>query len=132
MNTTETVLSSRQPEEVEIGDFTIWCEYLKAQRKRVFTEKPSVTGADVITSSFPKEMLITLSGRICQPDAPLAFVESVSAMMQAGTAFDVEYRGLTFADCRVESFSAEDKGEEHIYSTLTLISAGIRNSEVTE
>lgn len=116
-------LSSRESVSVSIGDITVWCEEFKASAVKSFSEEATVSGNTALTNSCPHSMKLTFSGRICSEDSPLSFVMNANNMLRTQESFDVEYRGLLFSKCRVQSFSAEDKGEDFINASLTLVTA---------
>ena len=43
--------------------------------------------------------------------------------MNGASGLTVIYRGVRFADCTVQSCTAEDKGDDMLYVTLTLAAA---------
>lgn len=118
-----TTISSRESIPVAIGDLTLWCEGFKAAAVRSFTEEPLVSGGETITNTCPRAMKLTFTGRICSGGAPLDFVRKVSDMIRSNKPYTITYRGLIFSGCRVQSFNAEDKGEDFIYGVISLITA---------
>lgn len=116
-----TTITSRESVPVMIGTLTLWCENFKASAVRSFTEDPLVSGGAIVTNTCPKAMKLTFSGRICSGDAPLDFVKTASDMLRRGESYTVTYRGFVFGDCRVQSFNAEDKGEDFANASVTLI-----------
>ncbi len=124
-----TTLTEREAVPVTFGDHTLWCEGFRAEETRAFSETSSADGGGLVTNSFPKLMKLTFSGRICDADSPLGFVAAASDMLRDGQSFTVEYRGLSFSDCRIQSFKAEDKGEAFIYAELSVLSTGAEEEE---
>ncbi len=116
-----TTITKRESVPVTIGSLTLWCENFKASAVRSFTEEPLVSGGGTVTNTCPKAMKITFTGRICSSDAPLDFVKTASDMLRSDQPYTVIYRGITFGGCRVQSFNAEDSGEDFVYAVITLI-----------
>lgn len=126
-------ISQREAVPVSIGSITLWCEEFKAEGSRIFSEAPSVSGDDIITNSAPKAMKLSFSGRISGGASPLAIIADISYMLRNNVSFSTGYRGLSFTDCRIQSFRAEDKGDDFIYASITLITpAPAAVNEVTE
>lgn len=127
-----TKLTSREAVPVEIGELRLYCEEFKAAGVRSFSETASVSGVDVITNSCPKAMKITFSGRICDEESPLGFITYANNMMRSADELDISYRGVEFSGCRIQSFSAEDRGEAYISASITLITPNnVMPGEVT-
>lgn len=123
MNTVTTI-SNREAVPVSIGTLTLWCEGFKAAAVRSFTEEPLVSGGETITNTCPRAMKLTFSGRIYAAGSdPLGFVRTASDMLRGDQSYAVSYRGLKFAGCRVQSFNAEDRGDEFIQAVISLITA---------
>lgn len=120
-----TELTMRQAIPVHIGTMTLYCESFKTSAVRSFSEEASVTGNDVITSSCPRAAKITFSGRVCNPENPINFVRTASSLLRSSNKFNVAYRGLIFKSCSVQSFTADDRGEDFISVSITLVSADI-------
>lgn len=118
-----TKLSSREAIPVSIGELTLWCEEFKASAVKSFSEEATVSGDTVITNSCSHSLKLIFSGRICSEESPVSFVQSVNNMLRTQESFNVEYRGLAFSQCRIQSFSAEDRGEDFINASLTLVTA---------
>ncbi len=116
-----TTITNRESVPVTIGTLTLWCEDFKAAAVRSFTEESLVSGGAVVTNTCPKSMKLTFSGRICSGDAPLDFVKTASDMLRSGESYTVTYRGFAFGNCRVQSFSAEDKGEDFAGVSVVLV-----------
>ncbi|MBP3309214.1 MAG: hypothetical protein J6L05_00155 [Ruminococcus sp.] len=127
-----TKLTSREALPVEIGSFRLYCEEFKASGVRSFSETASVSGDDIISNSCPKAAKVTFSGRICDEESPLGFIVYADNMMRSAAELDISYRGVEFSGCRIQSFSAEDRGEDYISASITLITPNnIRSGEVT-
>ncbi len=116
-----TTITNREPVPVTIGSLTLWCENFKASAVRSFTEEPFVSGGAAVTNTCPKAMKLTFAGRIYSDDAPLDFVKAASGMLRSSESYNIVYRGLVFGRCRVQSFNAEDNGEDFICAVITLI-----------
>lgn len=118
-----TTITNRESIPVDIGSLTVWCESFKASAVRSFTEEPLVSGGETITNTCPRAMKLTFTGRVCSKGAPLDFVKMASDLIRSDQSYTVAYRGLVFSGCRVQSFNAEDKGEDFIYAVISLITA---------
>lgn len=119
MNTVTTI-SDHESQPVEIGGFTLWCEGFKASAVRSFREEPLVNGGEVITNTCPRAMKLTFSGRIFS-GGDLGSIKTISDMLLSGETYDVTYKCLVFSQCRVQSFNAEDNGNDIIQAVVTLI-----------
>lgn len=117
-------LTKRDAEPVDFGEFTLWCDSFRAEETRAVSERASVDGKGLVANSFPKLMKLTFCGRICDRNEPLGFVASASGLLRSGQHFSLSYRGLSFTDCCVQHFRAEDKGEDFIYAELSVLSSG--------
>lgn len=116
-----TQLSSREAYPVRIGALLLFCESFNAVRSRVFSEQSTVSSDTVFSGTNKKAMKITFEGRIYEPNNPLYFLRYADGFLNAGTSFQVEYRGVTFYDCYVQSYSCSDKGEDYIFASITLL-----------
>lgn len=117
-------LSSREAIPVNIGEnLTIWCEEFKASAVKSFSEEATVTGNPTITNSCPHSLKITFSGRICNEESPILFVHNANNLLRTQAGFNIEYRGLIFNQCRIQSFNTADGGEDFIKASITLITA---------
>lgn len=128
-----SAVSAKEAYPVRIGALVIYCEHFKASGTRVFAEKSTVNGGTVFSNSNKKALRITLEGRIYDEAFPLRMLHYCDGFMTANTAFTIEYRGMTFSGCHVQSFTAEDKGEDYIYASITLVTPErSAQSEVTD
>ncbi len=118
-----TTITERESVPVTIGSLTMWCESFKATGVRSFSEEPLVFGGGTITNTCPKAMKLTFAGRILISEGRLDFVKTASDMLRSGQSCTIVYRGLSFSGCRVQSFNAEDKGEDYIYGVISLITS---------
>lgn len=116
-----TTITTREPVPVTIGSLTLWCENFKASAVRSFAEEPFVSGGAAVTNTCPKAMKLTFAGRMYSGDATLDFVKTAYDMLRSGESYNIIYRGLAFGRCRVQSFNAEDKGEDFICAVITFI-----------
>lgn len=127
-----TALIKREPAAVKIGKLTIYCEGFKASAARAVAEESSADGAAVITNNASRSTRLVFSGRVCTEDEPMSFVLAVNDMIRSGEPFTAEYMGLRFFECRLLSYSYEDKGGEAALASVTLLSSGLtEESDVT-
>lgn len=124
MSNTVTALIKREPVPVRIGGLTLYCESFKAVAARAVAEESSADGAVVITNNAARSTRLTFSGRVCTEGEPESFVLAVNNMIRSGESFTAEYMGLRFPECRLLSYSFEDKGGEAALAQVTLISSG--------
>lgn len=126
-------VSAKEAYPVRVGALLMYCEHFKASGTRVFSEKATVSGDTFFSNVNKKALRITLEGRIYDEYVPLRMLLYTDALMNADTPCTIEYRGMTFTNCRVQSFSAEDKGEDYIYASITLVTVECsQQSGVTE
>lgn len=124
-----SVLCERQAEPVAIGSVTLYCESFRAAATAALYEQPTVTGGTLLTNTCVKSTKLTLTGRVCSSEAPLGCVTELNNMVGSG-GIDIVYRGVRFRSCVVQSYAAEDKGDDMLYLTVTL--ATLSPAENTE
>lgn len=118
-----TELSHRTAEAVTIGDLTLYCDEFRASAAVVYSEQPTVSGDTVITNCCRRATRITFSGKCYDPEAPLSFLAGINDISTASDTYTIHYRGEVFSDCRVQSFSADDKGGDFFFVSITLITS---------
>lgn len=114
-------ISERKPYAVRVGDFVMYCERFKAVGTAKFSEQSTVNGETVFSNSGRRALRITVEGRIYDQYLPLRMLLRTDTFQAVGGKINVEYRGLTFMSCQVESFTMEDNGDEYIYASITLL-----------
>jgi hypothetical protein len=112
-------ISKREAVPVAIGMITLYCESFKASAVTALYEQPTVTGTPIQTNKCKKATKLTLSGRVYDADSPLSVVTYINNITGKGTMF-ISYRGIRFSRCMMQSYTAEDKGDDFIYLTVTL------------
>lgn len=118
-----TVLNSREAIPVKIANFVLYCEEFKASAVRSISEEPTVMGERAVTRSFPRAAKLTFSGRICNETNPLDFVMKANNALHAKVKYDISYRGITFLNCTLQGFTAEDSGEDYIKASVTVVTS---------
>ncbi|MBE6855960.1 MAG: hypothetical protein IJO99_05495 [Ruminococcus sp.] len=113
----------RKAYPVRVGDFVMYCESFRAEGTADFSQQSTVNGDTVISSSARRALKITVKGRIIDVYQPLRIILKTDSFQSAGGKCNVEYRGLVFNQCSVENFIAEDKGDDYIYATITLLTS---------
>lgn len=109
------------PEPVTIGNFTLFCESFFAERTRIFSEQNTTDGNIIFTNTGKKAMKITLKGRVYDDALPTRFLIATDALINSGEPLNFVYKGTVFKNCHIVSFSTEDKGENFIHASVTLI-----------
>ena len=117
------MINEREAVPVDISGYVLYCEEFKASGNTVYSEQPSVTGASLITNTHKKAARITFSGRVYDETSPLAFVSYIGNVSGTVSGLTITYRGLTFRNCSVQSYTAEDRGEGFIRASVTVITA---------
>lgn len=112
-------ISKREAVPVAIGMITLYCESFKASAVTALYEQPTVIGTPIQTNKCKKATKLTLSGRVYDADSPLSVVTYINNITGKGTMF-ISYRGIRFSRCMMQSYTAEDKGDDFIYLTVTL------------
>lgn len=112
-------ICKREAVPVAIGQLTLYCESFRASGSTVLYEQPTVTGSTVVTNKYVRSSKLVLTGRICAGDAALT-VLTVLNNMNGTPGIDIVYRGVRFAGCTVQGYTAEDRGDDMLYVTLTL------------
>jgi len=115
------VISRKEAYPVRIGALLMYCEHFKAVGTRAFSEKSTVNGNTFFSNTNKKSMRLTFEGRIYDDYFPLRMLNYTDGLMTADSVCTVEYRGITFAGCRVQAFTAEDKGDDYIYASISLV-----------
>ena len=114
-----SAISTREAVPVDVGMITLYCESFKASTVTALYEQPTVTGTTVLTNKCRKSTKLTLSGRVYDENSPLSTVTYINNITGKST-MHISYRGIRFDNCMVQSYSAEDRGDDVIYLTLTL------------
>lgn len=121
MMTTE--LNTREAVPVEIAGFTLYCEKFTASASRSISEKPTVSGKNAVTESYPHGTRLTFTGRIYSETDPLAFVMRINNCLHSDAEYSVVYRGLGFINCTIQEYAAEDCGEDFIKASVTVVTS---------
>jgi hypothetical protein len=117
---TQTTLTLREPETVTIGPVSLVVERMKMTSVKDISEATTVSGTEVVTNAGRRVLRLTLTGRIHDDSGPMSFLLYINNLIPTNSGFTVTYRGLTFTGCHIQSFTAEDNGEEWIPVTVTL------------
>lgn len=124
-----TSLTKHEAVPVNIADTIIYCEGFKASAVRNISEESTVDGGSVFTNMACRSTRLIFSGRIFA-DAAGDFIYSFNALIKGSGCFDVEYMGLSFANCHMLSYTLDNKGEDWAAVSVTLISNdNIRRSD---
>ena len=115
-------LTSRQPEEVTIGEFRMFCESFKSSVNAVLYERPTVNGTTGVTNRAVRSVKIRLAGRIPADDASASAICMLNNMTGSG-GYEVACHGLRFRDCIVTGYTAEDNGGDLISLTVDISSS---------
>lgn len=125
-------ICSREAVPVTIGQLTLYCESFRAVANTVLYEQPTVIGGTVITNKCAKAAKLTLAGRIYCGGGDLDVLTEINNM-NGSAGYSVVYRGVCFPDCTVQGYTAEDKGDDMLYVTLTLAAVSpAQNAEDNE
>ena len=84
----------------------------------VVSERSTVSGTNSVVARSRRAAKLILSGRLPSDDESVAVIGRLNNMTGAGVSA-VSYRGLTFPDCVLLGYSAEDQGD-FIALTVTL------------
>lgn len=114
-------VSAREPVCVRIGALSMYCEKFRAEGTRSFAEKATVSGDLILSNTNRRALKLTFEGRIYDSYLPLRMILYTDAFLNGGSHCSITYRGLNFPKCRVQSYKAEDIGEDYIYASITLI-----------
>lgn len=117
------VISSKSPYPVRIGALLLYCEKFSAEGSRSFSEKATVSGGTFFSNTNKKALRITLEGRVYDDVIPMRPLLYADNMMTSIVSFNIEYRGASFTDCYIQSFSVSDKGEDFVHASITLVTA---------
>lgn len=114
-------LTSRQPEEVTIGEFRMFCEGFSSSVNTVLHERPTVNGETQVTNKAVRSARIRLTGRIPADESSAAEIVRLNNMTGSG-GYEVVCHGVRFRDCTVTGYSAEDNGGDLISLTVDIAS----------
>ena len=103
----------RVPQEAELEKLLRLVDYTKV----------TVSGDTVITNCCRRATRITFSGKCYDPEAPLSFLAGINDISTVSDTYTIHYRGEVFTDCRVQSFSADDKGGDFFFVSITLMTS---------
>lgn len=112
-------ICKREAVPVAIGQLTLYCESFRASGSTVLYEQPTVTGVTVVTNKYVRSSKLVLTGRVCSGDAALTVLTALNNM-NGTPGVDIVYRGVRFPGCTVQGYTAEDRGDDMLYVTLTL------------
>lgn len=118
---TVTSINQRKPAEVVIGGVTLFCESFKASAVRSIAEESTADGGTVLTNNAARSTRLTFTGRVSIEGSPENAVLSFNALVNSANTFNVEHMGLVFADCRMLSYSFDDKGGDWADVTVVLL-----------
>lgn len=120
---TVTAINERKPAAVVIGGVTLFCESFRASAVRIITEESTADGKTVLTNNASRSTRLTFSGRVSIDGSPEDAVLSFNALVNSASSFNVEHMGLVFADCRMLSYSFDDRGRDWADVTVVLLTA---------
>lgn len=120
---THISFSMRDGIPVTVGTLTIWTEEFKASAVKMINEETMIDGSEAVTNASPRSLKIVLKGRVVNERQSLAFILTANEQLRSADQFDVTYRGITFSNCYIQAFTAEDTSDEYIRVSLTLITA---------
>ena len=120
---TVTAINERKPAAVVIGGVTLFCESFRASAVRSITEESTADGETVLTNNASRSTRMTFSGRVSIDGSPENAVLSFNALVNSASSFNVEHMGLVFADCRMLSYSFDDRGGDWADVTVVLLTA---------
>lgn len=86
-------------------------------------EKANLTGSTVVTGKCPQSKKITFIGRVYSDSDPF-FIARTLGTLNGIRTYEVYYRGMIFHSCEIYDYKIEDKGDDFVYVTLTLATAG--------
>lgn len=118
---TVTTVSRREATPVRIGAWLMYCEHFKAEGGRNYSEKSTVSGDAFFSNINQKALKITFEGRIYDEYLPLRGLLYTNAFMSSNGKCNITYRDAVFADCRVQSFTVDDVGEDYVNVSITLV-----------
>lgn len=118
-----TEFNTREAVPVEIAGFTLYCEKFTASASRSVHEKPTVSGENSVTASYPHAARLTFSGRIYSETDPLSFIMRINNCLRSDADYSIVYRGLGFINCTIQEYSAEDCGEDFIKASVTVVTS---------
>ena len=87
------------PVKVNIGDFCLFCEYIKISGNSVINEQPNIAGG---TS-------VILNGRLACDSDFKNFVIYAENILRNKIPVDFQYKNISFGSCCLKSYSAENK-----------------------
>ena len=114
------VLSEREAIPVKIGYMDLYCESFKASAVSELSEQPTVSGVAMITNRFKKATRIVFKGRVYNEGQSLSFV-TIANIMNSQAGYTIKYKELEFKNCMIYGFTVEDKGDDFVYVSVTIV-----------
>ena len=118
MSTTE--LTKHEAVPVNIASAVIYCDGFKASAARSINEESTAGGGSVFTNDASRSTKLTFSGRVFS-DFAADFVFSFNALVKNSALFNAEYMGLCFNNCRLLSYTFDNKKGDWADVSVTLM-----------
>ncbi len=110
---------------VNIGGMVLYCRHFRADGARNFDECADAAGGTFFSNNNKKALRLTFEGKVYRNSsdslAPAVFFET---LLTNNASFDVEYKNVSFKNCRVEKFSADENEDYFIGVSVTLVTTG--------
>lgn len=109
---------------VTLGEVTFCVQSWQMTGQRIISEQPAADGACVITNSSQRGRRLVLEGIWVTDSEPDSLILLLDSYITSGSGFDFTLRQLSFSDCRLMKYTAEEKGDEpYIKLRLELFSS---------
>lgn len=113
-------ISVREAIPVKIGYMELYCENFKATAMSELSEQPTVSGLLQITNKYRRLTKLMFRGRVYNENQPLLFMMMINSMNYT-TGYTIDYRGLQFSNCMIHSLIVEDKGDDFVNVSVTVV-----------
>lgn len=97
------------PVQINIGDFCIFCEYIKISGNSVINEQSNVSGGTSVTNRSVKNTSVILNGRLACDSDFRNFVIYAENILKNKIPVDFQYKNIFFGSGCLKSYSAENK-----------------------
>lgn len=110
-----------EPEQMQLGQLSLYCESFRAVCIRNFREEVTVSGKTVSAGCNKKGTRLTITGRIVDEVKSMRPLLYLSSIMDSNTAVEVPYKTVKFESCRIQSIDVLDECSGYITAKIVLV-----------
>jgi len=97
------------PVRVSIGDFQLFAESVKLAGNSFINEQTNVSGIVSVTNMGIRNTIVTLTARLACDSDFKSFIIYAENILKNKISASFEYRNISFNQCILKSYSAENK-----------------------